>query len=667
MTQTAMGFMLPETDWELPSRVPDFSRHDTVAVDIETRDDGLLNSIGPGWVYGMGHISGVALAAGEERVYLPVRHPETQNLPEDEVRRAVERVLRSCRVVMHRAVYDLGWLSSAWGLPMPERLDDTMVMEFCLDENQLVYGLDAVCARRGVRGKDEAALVQAATAMGLDPKTEMWKLPARYVGSYAEQDAGATLELAARLRPMIAAQDVGEAYQLEIDLIPMIIEMRRRGIRIDQSALPTIRREMREKRDEALAEISRRLEIGRRVEISDVLSPRFMEKIFQAEGLPVPRTEKGNPSFKTEKIESLEHWLPSLVVQARKMQDAGEKFVGNYIEGFLHRGRIHAEIHPTKSESGGTRTTRLAYSDPPLQQMPSRVEWIKHRIRGAFLPEEGEVWGAHDYSQQEYRLIVHFAYLCRIDGALAAVERYRQDPNTDFHTYVAEITRLPRRRAKDCNFGKAFGAGIPKFAEMTGMSLEEAAAVMSQYDEELPFVKGLSDFCSRRADRRGFIRMIDGARSRYERWESAKWHKKEELLDAELRGQRLNPCSLEEAQARTRDPEHLWHGSRLKRAMTHKAMNSLIQGSAARQTKLAMRECWRAGLVPLIQMHDELSFSHAEEWQSRRVHEIMRDVVRLEVPVVVDSEHGPDWGHATSTDDYDASWAAARRMVGEHR
>lgn len=661
--QGALGFMLPETGWEVPSSVPDMSRYDTVAVDIETRDDGLKNDLGPGWVYGLGYISGVAVSGGEESYYLPVRHPETENLPEDAVQRMLRRVFRSSRVVMHRAIYDLGWLTTAWSLPVPGRLDDTMVQEFTLSENELTYGLDDVCRRRGVPGKDEGALRQAATAHGLDPKSEMWKLPARYVGTYAEQDARATLQLSAMLLPQIDAQGCREAYQLEIDLVPMIIEMRRRGIRVDEGRLERAREEFAQKRDETLAEISRRVQIGRAVGIKDVLSPRFMEKLFEAEGLPVRRhpptaamkrrgETRGNPDFSTEVIESIDHWLPELVVQARKMQDAGEKFVGKYLQGFVHRGRIHAEIHPTKSESGGTRTTRLAYSDPPLQQMPSRVAWIKQRIRGAFLPEEGEVWGALDYSQQEYRLIVHFAYLCDIAGAAEAVARYRENPDTDFHSYVAEITRLPRRRAKDCNFGKAFGAGIPKFALMTGMTLEEAAQVMGQYDEELPFVKGLADFCDRRAQKRGYIRLLDGARSRYELWEP-RWQK----------DPKLPPVPREEALRRIRDRDHPWYGERLKRGMTHKAMNSLIQGSAARQTKLAMRECWREGLVPLIQMHDEIDCSFSDRSQADRAHEIMRDVVRLEVPVVVDAEFGRNWGEAGATDDYGATWEEAWERV----
>lgn len=656
-TQLPMGFMLPDTDWEVPSRVPSLHRHETVAIDIETRDDGLANEIGPGWVYRTGHISGVALAAGDERYYLPVRHPETSNLPEDEVIRQLALIFKNCRCVFHKAIYDLGWLTEMWGLPFPDRVEDTLIMEFTLEEYHKVYGLDAVCRRRGVPGKDEAALVEAARAHGLDPKKEMWKLPARFVGKYAEQDAGATLSLDRMLMPKIDAQGCMEAYRLETDIIPMIIKMRKRGIKIDVDKIPDARRQLREKRDENLAQLTQKLQIGRDVTIADVSSPKFLEAIFREENIPVTKTEKGNPSFKTENIEKIDHWLPGLVVQSRKMHDAGEKFIGNYIEGFLHRGRIHSEVHSTKSDDGGARTTRLAYSTPPLQQMPSRVDWIKKIIRGLFLPDTGRIWGALDYSQQEYRLIVHFAFVCHILGADKAVQMYRENPDTDFHDLASELTRLPRRKAKDVNFAKAFGAGVEKFAIMTGMTLEEAKETMFTYDDLLPFVKGLADFCSRRAQSKGFIKLLDGARSRYEQWEP-RWQKK---------GTYHAPCSREEALARAADPDHDWYGERLKRAKTHKAMNSLIQGSAARQTKLCMRECYREGILPLLQMHDELDFDFDCQDDAIRAEEIMRDTVKLEVPVLVDAEFGVNWGAAAANKDtgYGASWDEAWQLMKE--
>lgn len=665
--QVPMDFMLPTTNWQAPTSLPDLSGYDMVAVDTENRDDGLKHSRGPGWVYNAGWVAGVAVATADFSKYIPIRHPDTPCFSEDEVLRWLSNLHRSgTRVVYHRAVYDLGWLTSAGdrSLPMPERLEDTMIMEFSLDENQLTYNLDDTCRRHGIKGKDETTLRAAAEALGCDPKADLWRMPARYVGPYAEQDARATLELARLLLPRISAQYLDDAYRLEMDLVPMIIAMRRRGIDIDEVRAPQVRSRLLQERNMYLSQLSERIQIGRPIEMGDVNSPLFLEKIFRSENLPIPRTAKGNSSFKTDVIEKLNHWLPELITGARKMNDAGEKFVGNYIMGFTHLGKIHAEIHQTKSDDGGTRTTRMAYSDPPLQQMPGRNEKIKKMIRGLFLPRKGRLWGALDYSQQEFRLIVHFAFLCHIYGVEKAVQMYRENPKTDFHDLAAELTRLPRRQAKDVNFAKAFGAGGPKFALMTGMDLQEALAVMKQYDEELPFVKGLAEFCTNRASAKGYLRLLDGARTRYERWEP-RWLDR----DAEY----FAPCDLQEAQRRVHDKDHPWHGARLKRAMVHKAMNSLIQGSAARQTKLCMRECWREGILPMLQMHDELDFDFDDPAEALRAQEIMRDTVRLEVPVMVDAEFGINWGRATKeevkdtngnkTVIYDASWDSAMKEM----
>lgn len=665
--QLPMSFLLPPTSWVAPERLPDLSGASLVALDTENRDDGLKHNRGPGWVYNMGWVCGVAYAADTgESGYIPIRHPDTECMDAGSVYRWLGSLFRTKRCIFHRAIYDLGWFSTeAPEVGIPDMLEDTMILEYSLDENQLTYNLDDVCSRRGVQGKDEKTLREAAEALGCDPKADLWRMPARYVGPYATQDAVATLELFRRLHPMLEAQECTDAYRLEVDLVPLILHMRRRGIRIDEERAPQVRSRLLQERNMHLQILSEKLQIGRPIEMGDVNSPQFLSKVFAAEGLPVPRTAKGNPSFKTDEIEKLDHWLPEQITGARKMNDAGEKFVGNYIMGFTHMGRIHAEIHPTKSDDGGTRTTRMAYSDPPLQQMPSRNDKIKKMIRGLFLPSEGKIWGAFDYSQQEYRLIVHFAALCRIVGVDEAVRMYRENPNTDFHNLASELTKLPRRRAKDVNFAKAFGAGVPKFALMTGMTLEEAESVMKQYDDLLPFVKGLAQFVSNRAQKKGYIRLLDGARSRYDRWEP-NWQD----------GEYLPPCSTEEARSRVKDRDSPWHGKRLKRAMVHKAMNSLIQGSAARQTKLVMRALWRAGVPPLLQMHDELDFEFSpdERGVAEEARRIMIETVRLEVPVVVDTEYGVNWGRAAAEKEkmpdgkeriiYDASWDAA---WAEHR
>lgn len=654
--QTPFNFMLPETTWTVPDVLPDLRGAGVIGIDTETKDDGLSNNRGPGWVYGAGFIVGVSMASDRGAVYVPLRHPDTKNHDADAVVRWInDHIHGGDEIVFQNAPYDLGWLNEDFGVTPPEKLHDTIAMAYILDEQRLTYSLNALCQWMGIPTKDERTLREAANAMGVDAKSGLWRLPARFVGDYAERDAINALELYKRFLPMIHAQGVWGAYRLECDLIPMILAMRRNGVRIDTDQAEIVKANLLRNRDDALAELTRKLSIGRDVTIKDVMSPGFLSTVFNDEGISFPSTAKGNASFQADWMEKVDHWLPNLCVTASRMHDAGEKFVGNYIMDFTHRGRLHAQIHQFKDGSGGTKTSRLAYSDPPLQQMPSRNPIIATAIRSLFLPEHGDIWGALDYSQQEYRLIVHFAYLAQCLGAEKAVNAYISNPNTDFHQMAADMTRLPRRKAKDVNFAKAFGAGVPKFAMMTGMGLEEAQQTMTQYDEELPFVKRLGEETKRIANSRGYIKLLDGARARFDRYEPRWVDWDDPRINA---SQPMNPCSIEEARERVQNGDHPWSGG-LRRAFTHKSMNWLIQGSAARMTKMAMLETWKAGMTPLLQMHDELDHSFNDESKAKLAADIMRETTKLSVPVVVDAEFGPTWGQAKASGDYGATWDEA--------
>jgi DNA polymerase I-like protein with 3'-5' exonuclease and polymerase domains len=394
------------------------------------------------------------------------------------------------------------------------------------------------------------------------------------------------------------------------------------------------------RRDAVLQELADNLGVTS-LSMENVRSPKWLERAHDSQKLSYPRTAKtGQGSFTKDWMRGHVHWLPRLVSRADQLTEAADKFLKGFILDYSHKGRIHANINQYRSESGeGTRSHRFSYSDPALQQAPERDEEIGPLFRGGFLPEPGEKWGSHDISQQEYRLIVHIAVLLNQPRAAEAAQMYREDPDTDFHQLVVEWTALDRKKAKDTNFAKSFGAGIPKFAEMIGQSQEEAARIYALYDEELPFVKGSAKMAEQMAQARGYIKLIDGARSHFDMWEPA-WRDRGDGYEY--------PRPLATARA------HWGAEKRLRRAFCHKAFNRYVQGSAARQTKLFMRECWNEGLVPLLQMHDELCFSHKEEAEGRRVAEIMRDTVKLEVPVKVDSAYGNSWGDAQHTwDDTD--------------
>lgn len=659
----------PASAWQPPSELPDLrGRGLVIAEDTEGRDEGLAQKRGSGWVYGAGHISGVSWAWEDQAVYVPFRHPDSPNFDEDAVRRWVadHHADPTLTWVYQNAPHDLGWQRTQWGLRPPERIHDTTAMAYMVDENRISYNLDALARWRGLPGKDETLLKDAASAYGYpDVKKAIWRLPARYVGPYAEGDGRTTLGLFHSLMPVLEAEGTLEAYQLECDLIPLILEMRLRGIRVDLGALERAQVQLISLRDDALRQLSDQL--GHRVGMDDIRSARRLEVYFDAQKIAYPKTPKtGTGSFDKSWMRGNSHWLPRLVDLARQMDDAGGKFLTDYILNFTHRGRLHANINQFKSEEGGTRSHRFSYSAPPLQQMPKRNDLTAALIRGVFLPEPGEMWCSVDFSQQEYRLIVHFSELLGLERASAAGDRYRLDPETDYHAMVAELTGLDRKPAKDANFAKAYGAGVSKFALMTNLTVERAAAIMEQYDREVPFVSRLAARCEELAGQRGWVRLLDGARCHFDEWEPA-WRDWQGEADYRAAGGKggLAPTSREEAMARVAEEGHPWHG-RLRRAMTRVAGNRLIQGSAARQTKLAMRACWREGIVPLVQMHDELARSTPDEAGGRRMAELMRDVVKLTVPMSADPEYGVTWGRARKEKDkqgrvvYGATWAEAQ-------
>jgi DNA polymerase I-like protein with 3'-5' exonuclease and polymerase domains len=640
------------SDWQPLPALPDLRRVGTIALDTETKDGGLLNARGPGWPWGDGYIAGVSAAYRAEGTirahYFPIRHPDSQNFDPANVFQWVrDHVAAGVRFVTQNGLYDWGWLRADAGIVMPpsEQLEEIGALATMVDENRYQYGLAALCAWRGLPGKDEALLRQAVKACGVKvtkknpAQAHIWRLPAHLVGPYAEADAVSTLALFESLDPVLDQENTRGAYRLEVDLLPLVHEMRRRGIRIDITAAEQARELLLRKRDAVFVELSAKL--GANVSMEEIGRTDWLAETFDVYGITYPRTAKGRPSFtagSTGWMHKHPHWLPPLIVKADKYNNAAVNFLETYILGHAVNGRVYAEIHPHRSDEGGTRSLRFSYSNPPLQLMPAHDAELAPLIRGVFLPEEGEVWAKPDLSQQEFRFVAHYSARHKLPGANNAVVRYRDDPNTDYHGYAAEITGLERTSAKAVNFATIYGAGARKFAQMVGKSEAEAREILERYHRELPFVSKLTEQCERAARFKGYLTLYDGARRHFNHWApGGKWEKG------------AGPCEREEAIRRIQDPGHPWYGRKLYRADTRKALNALIQGSAARHTKLWMRACWREGIVPLLQMHDSLDCSVSSREQAELVARLGCEAVTLEVPMQVDLKYGRNWGDACHT------------------
>ena len=606
----------PESNWSIPAIFPKFKDNERIAIDLETCDPHLLTS-GPGWATNRGYVVGVGVATKDWKGYFPIRHAGGGNLDEAVVLRWLQKTLSvsSREVIFHNALYDVGWLRRE-GVDVKGKIFDTMFAAPIVDENRYSYSLDSLGQTYCGEKKDESLLQDAALAWGTNPKSEMYKLHSKYVGPYGEQDAALTLKLYEKLRMELREQNLEPIYEIECRLIPLLLEMRWRGVRVDEQKAEDVSKNL------SLQEQKLHIEIKRKYgEDVNLWANASLQKVFDKNNLAYPRTEKGMPSFQRQWLESHEHELPQMIVRARKLNKARTTFIDKMISEHAVNGRIHAEAHPLRSDSGGTVSGRFSYSNPNLQQVPARDPEIGNLIRSLFIPEEGCQWGVFDYSQQEPRLTVHYANTMGLIGAKDAVTAYR-DKNADFHQIVADMANIPRKQAKNINLGLSYGMGKEKLIKELGLGDTEAQALLTKYHEKVPFIRGLQDQCARVALDRGYIKTLAGRRCHFDLWE----HKYDKTM----------PLPLEEARDK--------YGDVLKRSYTYKALNRLIQGSAADMTKLAMLGLWEEGIVPHIQVHDEVDISIEDGEQAAKVSRIMENCVDLAVPLVVDTELGPNWG-----------------------
>ena len=222
----------PKTEWVPPNELPDLSKAKEIAIDVETRDPNIKNK-GAGWATSDGEIVGYAVACDFWSGYVPVKHLGGGNLDERIVKNWMKKVLATdADKIMHNAQYDLGWLR-ATGFEVKGRVIDTMVTANLLDENRYSYSLNALAYDYLGDIKQEKGLVEAAKEFGVDPKAEMWKLPAQFVGEYAEKDAMLTLSLYQHFKTLLLREGLSTIWEMETKLLPCLVDMTLKGIRVD--------------------------------------------------------------------------------------------------------------------------------------------------------------------------------------------------------------------------------------------------------------------------------------------------------------------------------------------------------------------------------------------------------------------------------------------------
>lgn len=646
-----MSLFMDTPDWTRPTEFPRL--RGLVGFDFETVDP-YIKTHGPSWAFpGVGKVIGVGVSMENGfDAYYPVGH-EIGNMNEPEkVWAWLKHELETdpdpdLVLVVFNWGYEMGWLRR-YGINPRCRVVDPGVAMALVDECRLGYSLNSIAKTILNEQKFGDDLAKTAEAMGMkDHMSKLDKMPPMYVGTYCEQDAALTRRLWTPLRKMISERSMDGILQLEHDILPVVLDMRWNGVRIDELRLEQQIEECKTNEIKLIDEIKR--ESGVNVE---VWSSDSIADAFTLAGIKFPVTDKGKPSFKAEWLESHPDRLPQLIVEARRLNKLHGTFLTNYFAENIVNGRVHCTFSPLRSEQGGAVTGRFSSSNPNFQNLPARKPGAARMVRGNLLPEEGEKWGALDYSSQEPRLTVHFAALANCKGADRAVEEYNSNPRTDYHQFVANITGLPRKRAKDVNLGLPYGMGGARLCkiyldlptewaifgrgraanqyfetrdeaiEATGVNPIEVAgkegrAVLEKYHEKLPYTKEVMRVAEEAAKTRGYIKTLLGRR------------------------------------------RHFLHGGEkptkfnAKKAFPYKALNCIIQGSAADQTKKAMVDLHREGYRLLVTVHDEIGVSLPNEEAGRQAAEIMEQAVPLVVPTVVDVEIGDSWAASMGLPDED--------------
>jgi DNA polymerase I-like protein with 3'-5' exonuclease and polymerase domains len=604
----------PQTEWLPPQDFPDLSSYSEIAIDLETKDPD-LKTIGSGSVIGRSKIVGIAVAVQDWKGYYPIAHEGGGNMDKSMVLKWFQDVLNTDAIkIFHNAMYDVCFIKAA-GLKINGMVVDTMIAGSLVDENRFRYDLGSMGRDYLGIGKNETVLKETADLWGVDAKSEMYKLPAMYVGEYAEQDAELTYKLWQEMKKQMYHEDVEDIFKLETELFPCLVDMRFLGVRVDTEAAYTLKQQLIEEEKECLQKIKKETSVD-----VQIWAARSIEKVFQKLNLPYDLTAKTrSPSFTKNFLQNHPHPLVKQIARAREINKSHTTFIDTILK-HQHKGRIHAEINQIRSDSGGTVTGRFSYNNPNLQQIPARNKELGPRIRSLFIPEEGCQWGCFDYSQQEPRLVTHYASLDGLYGVDEVLNAYN-DGEADFHRIVADMADIPRDQAKTINLGLFYGMGKNKLQAELGVSKENAEALFRTYHDKVPFVKMLMESVMRRAQDKGRVRTLLGRRCRFNLWEPNQFGIHRALPH-------------EEALAE--------HGPGIKRAFTYKALNKLIQGSAADMTKKAMVDLYKEGIIPHIQVHDELDIS--VDNNADKIKEIMESAVQLEVPNKVDYESGPNWG-----------------------
>jgi DNA polymerase I-like protein with 3'-5' exonuclease and polymerase domains len=642
----------------------DLNGIDTVAIDIETYDPNLKTK-GSGAIRKDGFICGIAVATKNDLAYFPLRHSDT-DIDYQRINKIWEilnnKIFQNDKItkVFHNAMYDVCWIRAVTGKMIKGRIVDTMIAASVIDENRFKYSLDALSKDYLNEEKYKYDLQQKTMEWSggtvKDPMTNMHKLPASIVKEYAKQDVNLTYKLwnlfDKKIDEVLYTKDDGEQktcrkiFELETKLFLCLVDMKFKGVRIDRSKAVLFGRHLKKRRDQIINAIQSKTSI--RVDIWAAASiKKLLDHLHIKDYKVTPKSKM--PQLPKDYLRTHNNKCLRMIAKAREYDKAVNTFIDGLLE-YVHEDRIHADINQIRSDTGGTVTGRFSMSNPNLQQIPAKG-YIGSKMRELFIPEEGHKWGSFDYSQQEPRIVVHYAIKLGLPGTESLKEQFDRD-DADFHQIVADMANISRKQAKTINLGLFYGMGKIKLQKELGLDQRQAKELFNEYHGRVPFVKQLSQELIAFAKENKLLFTLYDRFCRFDRWETTnkEWnpeinrfnevplYTKEQAMEA-FKAEMLDKYKENKIDANYMDYFERYYTP----AFTYKALNRLIQGSAADMTKKAMVDLYDKGIIPHIQIHDELCFSTTDH-EAELIKSTMENAIPLKVKNKVDFEYGLNWG-----------------------
>ena len=637
----------------------------TVAIDIETYDPNLKTK-GLGAIRNDGFICGIAIATGKDTCYFPLHHADTELTMGKKLKIwkvLNEKIFQNEKItkIFHNAMYDVCWIRAVTGSMIKGRIVDTMIAASVIDENRFRYSLDALSKDYINDSKYKYNLQQKTLewsgGMVKDPMSNMHKLPSSIVKDYAKQDVDLTFKLwklfNKKLDEVLYTKENGEQktcrkiFELETKLFPCLVDMKFKGVRINVQKAKKFGDHLKKRRDQIVTAIRKRT--TKKIDIWAASSIKILLDHLGIKDYKVTPKSK-MPQLPKDYLKTHKNKCLRMIAKAREYDKAANTFVDGLLD-YVHNDRIHADINQIRSDQGGTVTGRFSMSNPNLQQIPARG-FMGKKMREMFLPEEGHEWTSLDYSQQEPRIVVHYAIKLDLPGTEELHKEFDKE-DADFHQIVADMAKISRIQAKTINLGLFYGMGKLKLQKELGLDRINAKKLFDEYHNKIPFVRQLSQELIQFSKDNRLLFTLHDRFCRFNKWETTdrEWNSETNrfnevpLYTEEEARQAFKAEILEKYKENKVDKNYMDHFEKYYTpAFTYKALNRLIQGSAADMTKKAMVDLYEKGIVPHIQIHDELCLSIKSEEDIKIVKEIMESAIVLEIKNKVNYKKGKNWG-----------------------